>query len=93
MNLKRIRIFGCASLEICYVADGTVDAFIDVRDKRGFLRIFDVAAGLFIAKNAGAFITDEKGKSLDEKEFSMDERFKLVVSNRNLHKKLLELIK
>jgi len=93
MKIKRIRIFGCASLEICLVADGTFDAFIDVRGKRGFLRIFDVAAGLFIAENAGAVVTDEIGKGLGKKEFSMRERFKIVVSNKKLHKKMLELIK
>ena len=93
LNFKRIRIFGCASLEICFVADGTVDAFIDIRGDRGYLRVFDVSAGLYIAKNAGALITDDIGNPLDKKKFTMDERFKLVVANPELHKKLLEVIK
>jgi len=70
-----------------------LDAFIDIRGDRGYLRVFDVSAGLYIAKNAGALITDDIGNPLDKKKFTMDERFKLVVANPELHKKLLEVIK
>lgn len=99
---KRIRILGSASLEICYVADGTFDAFIDVRlgdvkgsrlkDVKGFLRAFDVCSALFIAKNAGAKVTDHVGNDLDRKNLTMDERYTLVVSNPNLHEKILKVI-
>ncbi|ADB58586.1 inositol monophosphatase family protein [Archaeoglobus profundus] len=91
---KRIRILGSASLEICYVADGTFDAFIDTRFKRGkgFLRPFDVCSALFIAKNAGAKITDHRGNELNNKKLTMDERYTLLVSNPKLHEKLLKVI-
>lgn len=91
---KRIRILGSASLEICYVADGTFDAFVDIRLKngRGFLRPFDVCSALFIAKNAGAKVTDHRGRELDDKRLTMDERYTLVVSNKILHDKILKVI-
>jgi myo-inositol-1(or 4)-monophosphatase len=92
-GFKRMRILGCASLEICFVADGTFDAFIDVRGRRGYLRVFDVSAGLFIAKNSGAVVTDDMGRDLNDKVFSMEERFKLVVSSPGIHKSLLRLLK
>ncbi len=93
-GFKRMRIFGSAALEICFVADGSVDCFIDVRrgDGNGLLRVYDVAASLYIAEKAGAIITDDGGKSIWNKKFTMEERFKLVVANENLHSKLLEVL-
>ena len=94
-GFKRIRIFGSAALEICFVAEGLFDCFIDVREGngRGLLRVYDVAAALYIAKKAGAVVTGVDGESLDNKRIDMDERFRLVVANENLHPKLLELIR
>ncbi|RUM34211.1 MAG: inositol monophosphatase [Archaeoglobus sp.] len=93
-GFKRIRIFGAASLEICFVADGTVDCFIDIRRGagRGMLRVYDVVAGLYIAEKAGAVVTTPKGKSIKYKEFTMDERFKIVVANKNLHRKIIDIL-
>lgn len=45
------RFFGSTALEICNVACGKLDAFIDIRSK---LRVFDVAAAYIVAKEAGA---------------------------------------
>jgi myo-inositol-1(or 4)-monophosphatase len=94
-GFKRIRIFGSAALEICYVAEGSFDCFIDIREKngRGMLRVYDVAAAIHIAKKAGAVVTDVSGESIDNKRIDMDERFRLVIANNNLHPKLLELIR
>ena len=96
---RRVRIYGCSSLEICYVAEGAIDAFIDIRvsERRdykvvGYLRSFDVAAALFIAKNARAKISDPEGKSVEEKVVSMEERFRLVVANEKLHEKILRVL-
>ncbi len=45
-----LRQLGCASISLCHVASGRVDAHIDLR---GALRATDAAAGLFILKEAG----------------------------------------
>ncbi|AEA47216.1 inositol monophosphatase family protein [Archaeoglobus veneficus] len=94
-GFKRIRIFGSAALEICFVADGSFDCFIDIRKGagKGLLRVYDVAASLFIAKKAGAIVTDDRGNDIGNKRFTMDERFRLVVANEKLHPKLLEVLK
>jgi len=59
---KHLRHFGANALEICYVADGTTDAFIDLRGK---LRVTDMAAAQLILREAGGIITTPKGKELD----------------------------
>jgi myo-inositol-1(or 4)-monophosphatase len=50
------RRFGSAALDLCMVADGQVDAFWE-QD----LNLYDIAAGVLIAAEAGATITDFKG--------------------------------
>ncbi|MFO7968177.1 MAG: inositol monophosphatase family protein [Archaeoglobaceae archaeon] len=91
-DFKKIRIMGSAALEVCMVADGTFDCFIDSRGDKGFLRVYDIGAGIHIARLAGAVVTDAEGNGLSEKRIKMDERFKLVVSNKLLHPQLLELV-
>ncbi len=51
------RRFGSAAMDICMVADGQVDAFWEQE-----LNLYDVAAGALIAQEAGATVTDFKGK-------------------------------
>ncbi len=65
-NLKRFcriaqsttgqRRFGSAALDLCLVADGQVDAFWEQE-----LNLYDVAAGVIIALEAGATVTDFHG--------------------------------
>ena len=58
---KHLRHLGANALEICYVADGTTDAFIDIRGK---LRVTDVAAAYLILREAGGTIISPEGKEL-----------------------------
>jgi myo-inositol-1(or 4)-monophosphatase len=86
---KHIRHFGANALELCYVADGKTEAFVDVRGK---LRTTDIAAGYLILKEAGGNLTDLKNYPLDSK---LDPRIKvnfLASGNIGLHKKLLNLL-
>lgn len=94
-GFRRVRIFGSAALEICFVADGSIDCFIDIRNNggRGMLRVYDVAASIYIASKAGAVVSDDEGREVWDKRITMDERFKLVIANQRLHKKLLEILK
>lgn len=50
------RRLGSAALDLCTVADGQVDAFWEQE-----LNLYDIAAGVLIAKEAGATVTDFKG--------------------------------
>jgi len=87
---KHIRHFGANALELCYVADGLTEAFIDIRGK---LRTTDVAAGFFIIKEAGGTVTSPEGKPIDVK-LDPKQTLKFVASgNKEIHKKILSLIK
>lgn len=50
------RRFGSAALDICFVADGQVDAYWEQE-----LNLYDIAAGVLIAREAGATVTDFHG--------------------------------
>lgn len=87
---KHIRHFGANALELCYVADGTTDGFIDIRGK---LRATDMAAGWLIIKEAGAEITSPEGKALNFK-LSPKQKVEFVASaNRKMLRIILNLIK
>ncbi|MCX8152887.1 MAG: fructose 1,6-bisphosphatase [Candidatus Bathyarchaeota archaeon] len=87
---KHIRHFGANALEICYVAEGLTDAFVDIRGK---LRVTDMAAGYLILKEAGGIITTPEGHeliaTLDPKQ-----KIKFIASgNEQLHRRILGLVK
>jgi myo-inositol-1(or 4)-monophosphatase len=86
-NVRRVRVFGCAALELCYVASGVFDAFIDLR---GMLRITDIAAGKLVVEEAGGIVTDGRGQLLFTP-LDVRQRLNLVASNGPVHDKLLEL--
>jgi myo-inositol-1(or 4)-monophosphatase len=87
---KHIRHFGANALELCYVADGTTDAFIDIRGK---LRTTDMAAAFLIVKEAGGTITTPEGHDLNVK-LDPKQKVKFIASgNKQLHKSILNLVK
>lgn len=59
---KHTRHLGANALEICYVADGTTDAFFDLRKK---LRVTDIAAAYLILREAGGNIFSPEGSGID----------------------------
>jgi myo-inositol-1(or 4)-monophosphatase len=61
-KVRHLRHFGANALEICYVASGLIDAFVDVR---GILRVTDIAASYVILKEAGGKILKPNGEELD----------------------------
>jgi myo-inositol-1(or 4)-monophosphatase len=84
-----IRHFGANALELCYVAEGLTEAFVDIRGK---LRTTDMAAGFLIIREAGGLITVPEGEALDA---TLDPRqkVKFVASgNPQIHKAILSLI-
>lgn len=60
-QVRDIRRLGSAALDLCRVADGTVDAYYE----RG-LNPWDLAAGWLVATEAGALVTDLAGDDPDE---------------------------
>jgi len=87
---KHIRHFGANALELCYVAEGLTDAFVDIRGK---LRTTDVAAGFLILREAGGTITTPEGRALDVK-LDPKQKIKFIASgNTQIHKTILGLVK
>jgi myo-inositol-1(or 4)-monophosphatase len=71
------------------VADGTIDAFVDIRGK---LRTTDVAAAWLIIREAGGIITTSEGKPLDAR---LDPRQKvefIAAANIKTYERILSLI-
>lgn len=87
---KHIRHLGANALELCYVADGTVEAFIDIRGK---LRTTDVAAAWLIIQEAGAKITTPDDNPLNAR-LSPKQKVKFIASaNMKIHKTILNLMR
>jgi myo-inositol-1(or 4)-monophosphatase len=89
-SAKRQVHFGANALELCFLAEGMIDAFVDVRSKT---RIVDFAGGYLIAKEAGAVLSTRSGDELLTR-LEMRERFSFVASaNPQLHKAILDHLK
>ena len=58
---KQYRAFGAAALDLCSVACGRLDGFIDPISGSG---VWDYAAGIFICQEAGAFADEMSGNEL-----------------------------
>jgi myo-inositol-1(or 4)-monophosphatase len=86
---KHIRHFGANALELCYVADGSTDAFIDIRGK---LRTTDVAAACLIVKEAGAILTTSNGKPLGAKLDPGQKVEFVAAANAEMHRRILDLV-
>jgi myo-inositol-1(or 4)-monophosphatase len=80
---RGVRRLGCAALGLCYLAAGTVDAVWEYDTYP-----WDVAAGVCIARAAGARITDETGEPY-QVTLETEERTALLGSNGPLHDELL----
>ncbi len=88
---RHIRHFGSNALEICYVACGRLDAFIDIRRS---LRITDMAAAHFILKEAGGLMVDESGGDLDSPAGSPTDRVSFIAANNStLAGEIMNLLK
>ncbi len=86
---KHIRHLGANALELCYVADGTTDAFIDLRGK---LRATDIAAATLILKEAGATITTPENTPLTNPLSPTETVGFIATANAALHQTILKTI-
>jgi fructose-1,6-bisphosphatase/inositol monophosphatase family enzyme len=57
---KKVRLSSCSSLDLCLIAGGSLDAFVDL-NVPGCERSCDIAAAALILKEAGGFIFDAAG--------------------------------
>lgn len=84
-SIRRQVHFGANALETCFLAEGRIDGFVDVRER---MRVMDFAAGYLIAKQAGAVFSDGRGGPVAPK-ISVREKFSVLGgANRALHDKI-----
>lgn len=79
---QAVRRTGSAAIDLCYVACGRFDGFWEVG-----LNPWDTAAASLIAEEAGAKITDFKGKP-----YSIYEK-QILASNGKVHGQMLKILK
>jgi len=87
---KHIRHLGANALELCHVADGTTDAFIDIRGK---LRTTDIAAAWLIIGESGAKITTPDGKPMNVKLSPKQKVAFIAAANQKIHRVILNLMR
>lgn len=82
---RRVRSIGCASLELCLVANGAFDIYHQV----GYpLRVVDISAGVLILREAGGEVYNEKKEILDM-QFNLDKKTNIIAVG---DKKILRMI-
>lgn len=87
--IRRMRILGSVALELAYVASGSYDAFMDLREN---LRIVDIAASKLIVEEAGGVVTNERGGEIDGL-LNVKARTSLVAAgNLELHEKIMQTL-
>ena len=78
-----VRRSGSAALDLCWVASGRYDGYW----QKG-LSAWDSAAGVIIAKEAGAFVTNLKGSDYKHRKDAY-----LIAGNHDIHGDFLKLVK
>jgi len=86
---KHIRHLGANALEICYVADGTTDAFIDVRGK---LRATDIAAAYLILREAGGIMVTPEGTEMNVPLAPTQRVSFIAAANTSIYQRIMELL-
>jgi len=88
-SVRSMRILGSVAIELCYVANGTYDAFLDIR---GNMRVMDIAAAKLIIEESHGLVTDDKCKPLIN-DLNVLERTSIVAScNKNFHAQIISIL-
>ena len=86
LSFRHLRHFGANALEICQVASGQTEVFIDIRDK---IRATDIAAAYLILKEAGGVMLDLNGAELNIP-LMPKSRASLIAGNPKICRRILD---
>ncbi|RNF40721.1 inositol monophosphatase family protein [Planococcus salinus] len=78
-DVRGVRSYGSAALELAYLASGRVDAYISMR-----LSPWDIAGGMVLVKEVGGLATNFSGQDAN-----LLEQDTFVAANSSIHQKLL----
>ncbi len=84
---KHLRHLGANALEVCYVADGTIDAFLDLRGK---LRVTDIAGAYLILREAGGLMVTPEGAEMNVPLAPIQRVSFIATANRSLYEVIRE---
>jgi myo-inositol-1(or 4)-monophosphatase len=82
LRSQAVRRLGAAALDLCYVAAGRFDGYWETS-----LEAWDLAAGLLIASEAGALVTDVRGEPV-----SMAKNLSVLAANPAVHSQMLTVL-
>jgi len=88
-KMYRLRILGSIALTFCYIAQGSVDGYLDLRKGT---RLVDIAAGYLILKEAGGSMFTTKGEDIDGMFFT-EKKISIACSNGKLEPFVKEELK
>ena len=77
---RDVRRLGSASLDLCYLAQGTFDGYFELN-----LQAWDVSAGILIVQEAGGSISNQYGKK-----YQIEKDRIIVASNSKIHSNIIE---
>lgn len=83
LQVRGVRRLGSAALDLCSVAAGRIDGYWEIR-----LEPWDIAAGVLIAEEAGAVVTQRDGSG-----GLLIPPCSVVAANPQLHRRMLEVLK
>lgn len=83
-----VRTLGSVSLEMCMLAMGNIDAFVDIRN---LSRVVDVAASLVILGEAGCLVSDPRGLELDNSLTQAGGLSLIAARSKRLHGNLVRM--
>ncbi|MFQ6071991.1 MAG: inositol monophosphatase family protein [Methanosarcinales archaeon] len=84
-----IRILGSIALDMSFVAIGSIDGLIDVRD---FLSGYDISASYLILKEAGGIITDINGNDYTDMDVNATGFSFACAKDKELHNKIISIL-
>ncbi len=87
---RHIRSLGTDALELCLVASGAADAFVDLR---GFLRSLDFAAASLMVREAWGVVLNREAKDLDVKLIPVSGSPIVAASSRKLGEEIIRTFK
>lgn len=83
-----VRALGSIALDMCYVADGTLDGVVDTR---GLLSGYDIMASALILKEAEGLLTDLRGITLSDA-VEVTGLSLIGTKNRELHDRIVKTL-
>ena len=83
LEVEGLRRYGSAALDMCYVACGRFDGYWEIT-----LGAYDIAAGILIAREAGAKVT-----KLDGSEETLEPPFSIVTANPAIHAQMMAVMR